>query len=311
MEFRHIPVLLDKVIEGLDIKNNGIYVDCTMGGGGHSSVIATNLSIEGKLIGFDRDIEAVNVCRKKFATNKNVEVIHANFKDFPSILQERGLKEKIDGILVDLGVSSYQIDNGERGFSFLREGRLDMRMDTSQEKDAYFIVNNYPKEKLIKILYQYGEESNAKRIVENICEYRKVKPIETTSQLKNIIEMSFPKKVIYGKGGVSKKTFQGIRIEVNGELDGLDEFLRESISMLAKGGRMAVITFHSLEDRIVKNVFKEFATDCICPPKTPICICGHKAEIKLVNNKPITAGKSELEFNSRSSSAKLRVIEKI
>ncbi len=311
MEFRHIPVLLDKVIEGLDIKNNGIYVDCTMGGGGHSSVIATNLSIEGKLIGFDRDIEAVNVCRKKFATNKNVEVIHANFKDFPSILQERGLKEKIDGILVDLGVSSYQIDNGERGFSFLREGRLDMRMDTSQEKDAYFIVNNYPKEKLIKILYQYGEESNAKRIVENICEYRKVKPIETTSQLKNIIEMSFPKKVIYGKGGVSKKTFQAIRIEVNGELDGLDEFLRESISMLAKGGRMAVITFHSLEDRIVKNVFKEFATDCICPPKTPICICGHKAEIKLVNNKPITAGKSELEFNSRSSSAKLRVIEKI
>ena len=311
MEFRHIPVLLDKVIEGLDIKNNGIYVDCTMGGGGHSSVIATNLSIEGKLIGFDRDIEAVNVCRKKFATNKNVEVIHANFKDFPSILQERGLKEKIDGILVDLGVSSYQIDNGERGFSFLREGRLDMRMDTSQEKDAYFIVNNYPKEKLIKILYQYGEESNAKRIVENICEYRKVKPIETTSQLKNIIEMSFPKKVIYGKGGVSKKTFQAIRIEVNGELDGLDEFLRESISMLAKGDRMAVITFHSLEDRIVKNVFKEFATDCICPPKTPICICGHKAEIKLVNNKPITAGKSELEFNSRSSSAKLRVIEKI
>ena len=311
MEFRHIPVLLDKVIEGLDIKNNGIYVDCTMGGGGHSSVIATNLSIEGKLIGFDRDIEAVNVCRKKFATNKNVEVIHANFKDFPSILQERGLKEKIDGILVDLGVSSYQIDNGERGFSFLREGRLDMRMDTSQEKDAYFIVNNYPKEKLIKILYQYGEESNAKRIVENICEYRKVKPIETTSQLKNIIEMSFPKKVIYGKGGVSKKTFQAIRIEVNGELDGLDEFLRESISMLAKGGRMAVITFHSLEDRIVKNVFKEFATDCICPPKTPICICGHKAEIKLVNNKPISAGKSELEFNSRSSSGKLRVIEKI
>ena len=187
MEFRHIPVLLDKVIEGLDIKNNGIYVDCTMGGGGHSSVIATNLSIEGKLIGFDRDIEAVNVCRKKFATNKNVEVIHANFKDFPSILQERGLKEKIDGILVDLGVSSYQIDNGERGFSFLREGRLDMRMDTSQEKDAYFIVNNYPKEKLIKILYQYGEESNAKRIVENICENRKVKPIETNSQNKNII----------------------------------------------------------------------------------------------------------------------------
>lgn len=311
MEFKHIPVLLDEVIEGLNIKSNGIYVDCTMGGGGHSSMIATNLSIDGKLFGFDRDIEAVNVCRERFAKNKNVEVLHANFKDFPSILQERGLKGKIDGILVDLGVSSYQIDNGERGFSILHDGRLDMRMDTSQEKDAYFIVNNYPKDKLIKILYEFGEENSARRIVENICQQRAIKPIETTGELKDIIERSFPKKVIYGKGGVSKKTFQALRIEVNGELDGLDEFLKESISMLSSGGRMAVITFHSLEDRIVKNVFKEYATDCICPPKTPICICGHKAGVKLINNKPIVATNEELAMNSRSSSAKLRIIEKI
>ena len=304
MEFKHIPVLLDEVIKGLNIKREGIYVDCTMGGGGHSSEISARLSEGGKLIGFDRDIDAVKVCREKFKDNKNIEIIHANFKDAPHILNGRGVLG-IDGILVDLGVSSYQIDNGSRGFSFLHEGRLDMRMDKSQAKDAYMVVNSYPKEKLIDILYKYGEESNAKRIVENICKRRAISPIETTTQLKDIIEQSFPKKVIYGKGGVSKKTFQAIRIEVNGELDGLDEFLREGIKMLNKGGRLAVITFHSLEDRIVKNVFKEYATDCICPPKTPVCICGHKAEIKLVNHKPIIAD------NSRSSSAKLRVIEKL
>ena len=310
MEFKHIPVLLDEVIEGLNIKREGIYVDCTMGGGGHSSEIAARLSEGGKLIGFDRDIDAVKVCRKRFKDNKNIEIIHANFKDAPHILNGRGVLG-IDGILVDLGVSSYQIDNGSRGFSFLHEGRLDMRMDKSQAKDAYMVVNSYPKERLIDILYKYGEESNAKRIIENICQRRAISPIETTTQLKDIIEQSFPKKVIYGKGGVSKKTFQAIRIEVNGELDGLDEFLREGIKMLNKGGRLAVITFHSLEDRIVKNIFKEYATDCICPPKTPVCICGHKAEIKLINHKPIIADKSELLENSRSSSAKLRVIEKL
>lgn len=311
MEFKHIPVLLNEVIEGLNIKKDGIYVDCTMGGGGHSSVIASNLSKEGKLIGFDRDIDAVNVCKQRFNKFTNVQVLHSNFKSSPDVLSEMGLIGEIDGILVDLGVSSYQIDNGERGFSFLHEGRLDMRMDTSQELDAFHVVNNYSKEKLLQILYRYGEENNAKRIVENICARRSVKPIETTIELKEIIEQSFPKKVIYGKGGVSKKTFQAIRIEVNGELEKLDEFLRESIKLLKKGGRLAVITFHSLEDRIVKNVFKEHATNCICPPKIPVCICGHKAEVKLVNNKPIIAGESELSTNSRSSSAKLRIVEKL
>lgn len=310
MEFKHIPVLLDEVIEGLDIKENGIYIDCTMGGGGHSSVIASHLSKNGQLIGFDRDLDAVKTCEERFKNNQNVTIIHANYKDACQILRERGITE-VDGILIDLGVSSYQLDCGERGFSFMHEGRLDMRMDSTQELDAYYVVNNYPKDRLIKILYRYGEEDNAKRIVENICKAREIAPIETTTKLKEIIEASFPKKVIYGKGGVSKKTFQAIRIEVNGELDGLDETIEEMIDMLKTAGRMAVITFHSLEDRIVKNVFKDKSTDCICPPRTPVCICGHRASVKLINKKPIIAGETELENNSRSSSAKLRIIEKI
>lgn len=309
MEFKHIPVLLDEVIEGLNINPKGIYIDCTMGGGGHSSVIASHLS-SGHLYGFDRDIEAVEVCKARFKNHKNVSVIHSNYKDAPDKLEEIGINQ-FDGLLIDLGVSSYQIDNGERGFSFLHEGRLDMRMDKSQELDAYYVVNSYPPERLIQILYRYGEEDNAKRIVDNIVKMRKIKPIETTTELKNIVEDSFPKKVIYGKGGVSKKTFQAIRIEVNGELEGLDTVLDEFINMLKPGGRMAVITFHSLEDRIVKNVFKDHSTNCICPPRTPVCICGHKSDIKLINKKPIIAGTNELQNNSRSSSAKLRIIEKL
>ena len=310
MEFKHKPVLLDEVIEGLSIKEDGVYIDCTMGGGGHSSKILEKLSPLGKLIGFDRDTDAVSVCKEKFKNYKNVKIFHANYKDAPAILLENGI-ESFDGLLIDLGVSSYQIDSGDRGFSFLHNGRLDMRMDKSQELDAYYVVNNYRKEDLIKILFTYGEEDNARRIVENICKAREIKPIETTFELKDIIESSFPKKVIYGKGGVSKKTFQAIRIEVNGELSGLDDVLKQFITMLKKGGRVAVLTFHSLEDRIVKNVFKDASTDCICPPRTPICICGHRKKVVLVNRKPITASEEELKENSRSSSAKLRIIEKI
>lgn len=308
MEFKHIPVLYNEVIEGLKINPKGIYIDCTMGGGGHSSGIATSLSC-GHLYGFDRDMDAVKVCKERFKNNKNVTVIHSNYKDAPQKLREMGINN-FDGLLIDLGVSSYQIDTAERGFSFLHEGRLDMRMDKSQELDAYYVVNSYPPERLIQILYRYGEEDNARRIVDNIVKMRKIKAIETTTELKDIIEASFPKKIIYGKGGVSKKTFQAIRIEVNGELDGLDTVLDEFIDMLNPGGRMAVITFHSLEDRIVKNVFKDHSTGCICPPRTPVCICGHKADIKLINKKPIMAGADELNENSRSSSAKLRIIEK-
>lgn len=309
MEFKHKPVLLNEVIEGLNIKENGVYVDCTMGGGGHSSEILKRLK-NGKLIGFDRDIEAVNVCKQKFKENKNVSIIHSNYKNAVQILKEKGINE-LDGLLIDLGVSSYQIDNGERGFSFLHDGRLDMRMDSSQELDAYYVVNNYKREDLIKILYEYGEEDNARRIVDNIVKAREIKPIETTFELKDIIEASFPKKIIYGKGGVSKKTFQAIRIEVNGELEGLKECLVGFIDMLKPEGRIAVLTFHSLEDRIVKNVFKDASTDCICPPKTPVCICGHKRKGFCVNKKPIIASEEELKKNSRSSSAKLRVLEKL
>ena len=308
-EFKHIPVMLNEVIDGLDIKENGIYVDCTIGGGGHSREILKRLKT-GHLYGFDRDEKAIETCTERFKDNKNLTLIHANYKDAPDILQARGVT-KIDGFLIDLGVSSYQIDTAERGFSFLHNGRLDMRMDRSQPIDAYQVVNYYSKEKLLDILYKYGEESNAKKIVENIIARRKISPIETTGELKEIIEASFPKKVIYGKGGVSKKTFQAIRIEVNGELEGLDSLLFQLISMLSSKGRGAVLTFHSLEDRIVKNAFKREATDCLCPPKTPVCICGHKKSIVLVNRKPITASEEELALNPRSSSAKLRIIEKI
>ena len=308
-EFKHIPVMLNEVIDGLDIKENGIYVDCTIGGGGHSREILKRLKT-GHLYGFDRDEKAIETCTERFKDNKNLTLIHANYKDAPEILQARGVT-KIDGFLIDLGVSSYQIDTAERGFSFLHNGRLDMRMDRSQSIDAYQVVNYYSKEKLLDILYKYGEESNAKKIVENIIARRKISPIETTGELKEIIEESFPKKVIYGKGGVSKKTFQAIRIEVNRELEGLDSLLFQLISMLNSKGRGAVLTFHSLEDRIVKNAFKREATDCLCPPKTPVCICGHKKSIVLVNRKPITASEEELALNPRSSSAKLRIIEKI
>lgn len=310
-EFKHIPVLLEEVISGLDIKPGGIYIDCTMGGGGHSSEILKRLDKKGRLIGFDKDDDAVATCREKFKAFDNVKVIKSDFKNAPTILKDKGLDGKIDGILIDLGVSSYQIDSAERGFSFLHNGRLDMRMDQTQELTAYDVVNFYSERELIRILYDYGEENNAKNIVRNILKAREKKPIETTFELKEIVESSFPKKVIYGKGGVSKQTFQAIRIEVNGELKGLEECLDRLAKMLNHGGRMAVISFHSLEDRIVKNVFKLASTDCICPPKTPICICGHKAIAKLITRKPITATQKELEQNSRSASAKLRVIEKL
>lgn len=309
IEFKHIPVLLNEVIKGLNIKEDGIYIDCTIGGGGHSSEILKRLK-NGHLYGFDKDLDALSTCQERFKDNKNVTLIHSDYKNAPYILKERGV-QAVDGILIDLGVSSYQLDTAQRGFSFLREGRLDMRMDKEQKLDAYFVVNNYPKERLLEILYKYGEEANAKRIVDNILKARANSPIETTLQLKEIIEASFPNKVIYGKGGVSKKTFQALRIEVNGELEALDKALEEFIKLLKLGGRMAVISFHSLEDRIVKNVFKKEASDCICPPKIPVCICGHKKSVILINKKPIIASEDELEKNPRSSSAKLRIIEKI
>lgn len=309
MNFEHKPVLLNEVIAGLEIKPGGVYVDCTVGGGGHSFEIAKRMA-NGHLYAFDRDEEAINASKERLKQFDNVTFIHDNYKNAKEDLDNLGVAG-VDGVLIDLGVSSPQLDHGERGFSFLHEGRLDMRMDRRQKLSAYEVVNTYPREKLVEILYKYGEESNAKNIVQKIMEAREKSPIETTMELKNIVESAFPKKVIYGKGGVSKQTFQAIRIEVNGELDGLEQALSDLAGKLSSGGRMAVISFHSLEDRIVKNLFKNLSTDCICPPKTPVCICGHKASVKLINKKPITASKEELEFNPRSSSAKLRIIEKL
>lgn len=303
--------MLDEVIEGLNIKENGIYVDCTVGGGGHSFEIAKRLG-SGHLYAFDRDEEAIQKSTETLAPfSEKVTIIKSNFKDAPSILRSLGV-EKIDGFLIDLGVSSHQIDEGERGFSFVHDGPLDMRMDRSDNSlTARDIVNNFSYEDLVKIFYSYGEEEFSKNIAKKIVEQREKKPIETTFELRDIIESSLPKKVVFSRGGASKKVFQALRIYVNGELEGLDKVLEELISLLNAGGRGCVLTFHSLEDRIVKNVFKLYSTDCICPPKTPICICGHKASVKLVNRKPIIASEEEQKRNSRSTSAKLRIVEKL
>ena len=307
VEFKHIPVMLGEVIEALNIKKNGKYIDCTVGGGGHSYEIAKRLT-NGKLYCFDRDSEAIETSKNRLKEfGDKVEFIKANFKDAPKIVQE-----KVDGILIDLGVSSHQIDEGERGFSFLHNGRLDMRMGQDEEiQTAYDIVNFASEDKLKEIFFKYGEEEFSKTIAKNIVKARAEKKIETTFELRDIIENSMPKKVVYSRGGASKKVFQALRIAVNGELDDLEKTLTSFIDMLNPGGRLVVLSFHSLEDRIVKNVFKRESTDCLCPPKTPICICGHKKKVILVNRKPITASGEELKVNSRSSSAKLRAVERV
>lgn len=307
MEFKHTPVMLKEVVEALNIKANGRYIDCTVGGGGHSYEIAKRLK-DGILYCFDRDSEALETSKKRLSEfGDKVKFFKANFKDAPTLIEG-----KVDGILIDLGVSSHQIDEGERGFSFLHNGRLDMRMGQDENiLTAYDIVNSYSEEELKNLFYKYGEEEFSKQIAKNIVLARADKKIETTFELRDIIENSLPKKVVYSRGGASKKVFQALRIAVNGELEGLEDVLNSFIEMLNPGGRLVVLTFHSLEDRIVKNVFKRESTDCLCPPKTPVCICGHKKKIVLVNRKPITASEEELKNNSRSSSAKLRAVERV
>lgn len=311
MEFKHTPIMLKEVMDGLKINPDGIYVDCTIGGAGHSFEIAKKLR-KGKLYGFDRDEEAIEASRKRLQKfEDNVVLTKMNYKDAPNFLRENGI-EKVDGVLIDLGISSYQIDEGKRGFSFLHNGKLDMRMGQDEDTlTAYDIVNTYSEEKLRDIFFKYGEEEFSKVIAKNIVKARETKKIETTFELRDIIENSLPKKVVYSRGGASKKVFQALRIEVNEELNELDKCLEAFIDLLGTGGRMAVLTFHSLEDRIVKNVFKLESSDCICPPKTPICICHHKAKIMLVNKKPIMASEEEQKENSRSTSAKLRIVERI
>lgn len=310
MEFKHIPIMLSEIIDELNIKPNGVYVDCTVGGAGHSSKISEKLSEKGLLICFDKDEEALNVSKErldKFSCRKTF--IHSDFHDYKKQLMALNI-EKVDGVLIDLGVSSYQLDNGERGFSYMQNGNLDMRMDKDKKLSAYDVVNKYSSQDLTKIFYDYGEEQFTKSIVNNIIKERQVKPIETTFELVDIINKSVPTKVRIDKTSV-KRVFQAIRIEVNGELEGLKEALLDIIDSLNVDGRFCVLTFHSLEDRIVKDVFKLESTDCICDKKLPICVCNHKKSIELVNKKPIVASEKEKEANSRSKSAKLRVVKKV
>jgi len=308
IKFEHTPVLLNECLEGLNIDPTGIYVDGTLGGGGHSGEILKRLTT-GKLIAFDKDDDALMHTKAKLSEfGDKVIFVKNDFKNMYSVIKGLGI-EAVNGILLDLGVSSYQIDTAERGFSYRYDGALDMRMDQTASLTAHEVVNTYSREALIKILYDYGEERFAKLIVSKILEARQTKEIETTGELTALIESAIPRK-FWGKGSVAKKTFQAIRIEVNGELSGLDDAINEMVDLLAPQGRLCIITFHSLEDRIVKQTFKDRTTDCICDKTLPFCVCNHIADAELVNKKPIVAGKEELKYNKRSSSAKLRVLQK-
>ncbi len=309
VEFSHKPVLLEECISGLNIKKNGIYVDGTLGGAGHSKKILEILDNTGILIGIDRDTEALNAAKQNLQSFKNVKYIHGNHDEIKKILEELNI-EKVDGILLDLGVSSYQLDEKQRGFSYLGENELDMRMDKSQSLTAKEIVNTYSEEDLANIIYKYGEEKFSRKIAKNICEYRIKKQIETTKELVDIIDKSIPgfaKK----NGHPAKKTFQAIRIEVNNEIEPLQKTVTDCIDCLTTGGRLCIITFHSLEDRAVKNAYVEAQGICTCPKDLPYCICGAEEKGKIINKKPIIASEKEQAENSRAKSAKLRIFEKI
>lgn len=308
-KFEHIPVLLKESIEGLNIKSNGIYVDGTLGGAGHSLEILKNINSEGLLIGIDRDEEALEVAKERLKKYKNVILIKDNHDNIEKILQDLNI-EKVDGILLDLGVSSYQIDEKTRGFSYIGDAQLDMRMDKSQSISAKDIVNEYSQDRLANIIFDYGEEKYSKQIAKNICEYRKNKQIETTRELVNIIEKSVPVHVKYKDGHPAKKTFQAIRIEVNNELEPLYNTVISCINKLNIGGRLCIITFHSLEDRIVKRAYNNCLGKCTCPSDLPYCVCNKKKLGKLINKKPIVPSEKEVEYNSRSKSAKLRIFER-
>ena len=309
MEFKHIPIMLNEVLEGLNIKPDGIYVDGTLGGAGHSSEIIKRLSDKGRLIGIDQDMDAIKASSERLQSYENAIIIHSNYVNMRNVLLERDIK-KVDGILLDLGVSSYQFDNTERGFSYREDAPLDMRMDRDQSYTAQDIVNDYSESELRRIISDYGEEKFAGRIASNIVRSREVKRIETTFELNDIIKDSIPAAARRHGGNPSKKTYQALRIELNKELMVLEDSLEEMIEMLNQGGRLCIITFHSLEDRIVKSAFRTAENPCICPPEFPVCTCGRVSKGRVVNRKPITASEDELTENPRSSSAKLRIFEK-
>lgn len=310
IEFSHYSVLLNECMEGLDIKPDGIYVDGTAGGAGHSSQIAARLA-DGMLIAIDQDKTAVAVASERLARfGDRAKVVRSNFYEVANVCESMGI-EQIDGLLLDLGVSSYQLDTPERGFSYMADAPLDMRMDDRAKISAYEVVNTYSEEKLKKILFEYGEERFSASIAAAIVRERQKKPIESTLELSNIIKYAIPPKAREGGHHPAKRSFQAIRIEVNGELDVIEPAIRDAAKLLRKGGRIAIITFHSLEDRIVKQTFASLATGCTCPKNFPVCVCGNKPTLKVITKKPILPSAKELEENPRSRSAKLRVAEKL
>lgn len=309
--FSHYSVLLNECIEGLAIRPNGIYIDGTAGGAGHSSVIASHLGEGGKLLALDQDITAVAVATERLSRfGERAEVVHSNFCDLARVCEERGI-EHIDGLLLDLGVSSYQLDTAERGFSYRADAPLDMRMDATKPLSAKTVVNEYSEEALRRILFEYGEERFSSRIASNIIRARQTAPIETTGELVEIIKRSVPTR--HGDGGhhPAMRTFQALRIEVNAELDVIAPAIKSAVSLLNKGGRIVIITFHSLEDRIVKQTFASLTGGCTCPKNFPVCVCGNKPQVKILTKKPILPSTEELAVNSRSHSAKLRIAEKL
>ena len=308
MEFKHKPVMLMPCIDGLEIKKDGIYVDGTLGGAGHSIEIAKRLSSKGKLIGIDRDEEALTAAQEKLKDFSNVIYVHDNHDNIKEILENLEI-EKVDGILLDLGVSSYQLDERNRGFSYLGENKLDMRMDKTQELTAETVVNTYEEKELADIIYQYGEERFSRQIARNICKQREKEKITTTKQLVEIIENSIPKSK-QKDGHPAKRTFQAIRIEVNNEIKPLYNTVMDCIDCLNEKGRLCIITFHSLEDRAVKNAYIEAQGKCTCPSDLPYCVCGAKSLGKIITRKPIIANEEEQLENSRSKSAKLRIFER-
>ena len=311
MEFHHISVMLEETVKGLVTNKEGTYVDCTLGGAGHSRRIAELLEPAGRIIGIDQDEEAIAAARVRLSDVRcRVDIVHSNFRNLESILESEQAP-LVDGVVFDLGVSSHQLDKSARGFSYKTEAPLDMRMDQSAGLSAKDVVNAYPEAELARIFFEYGEERFSRRIAEKICRAREQYPIETTIQLAQIVREAIPGKYRNEPQHPARRTFQALRIEVNSELAGLDQAVEQACDLLQKGGRLCIITFHSLEDRIVKQAFRRFENPCTCPPSAPICICGKTPKAKILTKKPLTASAEEEAQNSRSTSAKLRCIEKI
>ncbi len=310
MEFHHIPIMLESVLEHLNIRPNGVYVDGTVGGAGHSVEILKRLTGNGRLIAIDQDRDAVETSRERLAAvSDRATVVKSNFVNFDIVLNDLGVGA-VDGVLLDLGVSSYQFDHADRGFSYRFDAPLDMRMDQTQDETAADIVNGYSEEELVRILREYGEEPFARRIASNICKTREKKPIRTTFELNELITSSIPASARRNGGHPSKQTYQAIRIALNHELQVLEESIGQMIRRLSSGGRLCIITFHSLEDRIVKNAMRTAERPCICPPDFPVCVCGRLPQGRVITKKPIVPDADELKGNPRAKSAKLRVFEK-